>query len=128
VSAAHIRTALQAVALAAALAAPTHPASADPTRSRLLPPGSRPLSDGVHHSGQSFRDSLASITRALARQGIATNRLGPYRRRGTTVVRFLATTPTAPIAAIHLWTTAGRTYVFIVPPPAEPLDPPATTR
>ena len=39
-----------------------------------------------------------------------------YRRRGVSVARFLARSPSAPFLAIHVFHAGARTLIFVIPP------------
>jgi hypothetical protein len=97
--------------IVALLLAAAGPAVADEL---ALPRGSRPGEGGVHRSGRSFRDTVEHFDRLLARRGIAHQRVGPYRRRGVLVARFLVSSG-RPVRAVHVWQQAGQTLIFLVP-------------
>jgi hypothetical protein len=85
-----------------------------------LPPGTRAADAGAHRSGRSFKDTVEFYGRLLSRDGIPHELVGPYRRRGVLVARFVATRPRAPWQAIHVWNRAGQTFIFVVPPSPGP--------
>lgn len=93
-----------------------------------LPRGTRPSERGTFLSSQPFRDTVDHLRRTLTRRGIAFDTVGPYRRRGVTVLRLLPRRADVPV--IHIWTTGGRTSIFLVPPAVlgQPLDRPAPPR
>lgn len=80
-----------------------------------LPPGTRSDPGGVQISGRGLRDTTELLARELARQGISTRQIGPYRVRGTELTRFLSETPSTKWLAIHVWTSAGKTLIAFVP-------------
>ena len=79
-----------------------------------LPPGSRAVDGGASRSGRSFKDTVEFYGRLLARNGWGHEAIGPYRRRGVLVARFVSTGRTA-WSAIHIWNRAGQTFIFVVP-------------
>ena len=102
-----------------------------------LPPGSRAADpgrrdDAVFVSSRGFRDTVAHVQRYLARAGVAHRAVPTYRRGAVTVARFIASAPTSPWRAIHIFQLDGRTYLAIVasvapasvPPPAAAARPP----
>lgn len=84
-----------------------------------LPRGSRaadPASaDPLFVSGRGFRDTVEHVRKQLQRRGIDHDAVPIYRRRGISVARFIARSPTAPFRAIHVFHTGARTFVFVVP-------------
>ncbi len=92
----------------------TVPAAAAPDV--RLPPGTR--ADGDHYvAGRGLRDSTDFIAKQLARNGIATQQIGPYRVRGVELTRFISQAPTTPWLAIHVVRIAGKTLIFFVARP-----------
>jgi hypothetical protein len=83
-----------------------------------LPRGSIALADGTFRSGRGFRATVEHVARELARRGIACDPIGPYRRRGVLVARFVVRAAKAPWRAVHVWDQGGKTFVAIVASPA----------
>lgn len=81
-----------------------------------LPPGTRSEADHFV-SGRGLRDSTDFIAKALAKQGIAAEQIGPYRVRGVEVTRFLSQSPGTSWLAIHVLRVSGKTLIFFVPRP-----------
>ena len=81
-----------------------------------LPPGTRSEEDHFV-SGRGLRDSTDFIAKALAKQGIAAEQIGPYRVRGVEVTRFLSQSPGTAWLAIHVLRVSGKTLIFFVPRP-----------
>lgn len=100
--------------VAAALLLP-RPASAEPDIK--LPPGTRKDPAGHFTSGRGLRDSTDFIAKQLARAGIATNQVGPYRVRGVEITRFVSQSPSTEWLAIHVLRISGKTMIFFVPRP-----------
>lgn len=90
-------------------------ASADPPV--RLPPGTRTDSAGQQISGRGLRDTTDFLAKELARQGIVTEQIGPYRVRGAEITRFVSGTPSTPWLAIHVLRTGGKTMIFFVARP-----------
>jgi hypothetical protein len=90
-----------------------------------LPPGTRWLAgEGRYAVGGGLAEATRAIEKQLARAGIASERLGPYRVRGVEVVRLLSQQPSTAWLAIHLVRKEGRTFLDIVErPPAPPARP-----
>jgi hypothetical protein len=81
-----------------------------------LPRGSRMVDErGVYQSGKGFKDTVQHVARRLGRAGVPSEAVPVYQRRGVTVARFLARGRSARWSAIHVWSTGGRTYLFVVP-------------
>lgn len=80
-----------------------------------MPPGTRASPDGTLVSGRGLRDTTEYFAKQLARLGIANRQVGPYRRRGVELTRFISETPATTWLAIHVWRTAGKTLIFVVP-------------
>ena len=82
-----------------------------------LPPGTRQAPEGHYISGRGLRDSTDFIAKELAKAGIFTEQIGPYRVKGVEVTRFVSTANTTPWLAIHVLRVAGKTLIFFVPRP-----------
>jgi hypothetical protein len=67
-------------------------------------------------SGRGFRDTVEHVRTQLRRRGIDHDAIPIYRRRGVSVARFVARSPSAPFLAIHVFNAGARTYLFVVPP------------
>ena len=109
------RTAL-ALALVAALVTSALAQSAGgialPRGTRAADPAS---AEPLFVSGRGFRDTVEHVRKQLQRRGIDHEAVPVYRRRGVSVARFIARAPSAPFAAIHVFHTGARTYLFVVP-------------
>ncbi|HLL21645.1 MAG TPA: hypothetical protein VK427_05915 [Kofleriaceae bacterium] len=88
-------------------------AAGDPWGVRL-PPGTRTDATGQLVSSRGLRDTTDAIARDLARRGIVTEQIGPYRVRGAELTRFLSQTPSTSWLAIHVLRTSGKTVIFFV--------------
>ena len=95
-----------------------------------LPPGTRADATGQLVSRQGLRDTSDFLAKELARRGIVTRQVGPYRVRGVELTRFISQTATTPWLAIHVMRSygratgaarkddhAGKTLIFFVPRP-----------
>jgi hypothetical protein len=91
------------------------PASADPDLK--LPPGTRKDPAGHYTSGRGLRDTTDFIAKELARAGIVTTQVGPYRVRGIEITRFVSQSSATTYLAIHVLRVAGKTMIFFVPRP-----------
>ena len=84
-----------------------------------LPRGTRAAdpasSEPLFVSGRGFRDTVEHVARQLKARGIDHEAVPIYRRRGISVARFIARSPSAPFAAIHVFHSGARTYLFVVP-------------
>jgi len=89
-------------------------ASAGPSQLRM-PLGTRSSSGGLLVSGRGLRDTTDYVAKQLARLGVANRQIGPYRSRGVELTRFISETPATTWLAIHIWRTAGKTMIFLVP-------------
>jgi len=81
-----------------------------------MPPGTRTV-DGRLVSGRGIRDTTEFIAKQLSRRGILVRQIGPIRRRGVELTRFVSTTPSTSWLAIHVLRTGGKTLIFFVPRP-----------
>ncbi len=89
-----------------------------------LPRGTRDA-DGRHVSGLGFRATIDHYAKRWKAAGIAVTATGPYRVRGVDVMRFVRTDQAGDWLAVHVWRTAGTTWISVVPrpvPPRRPLD------
>lgn len=96
-------------------------ATAGPSPLRM-PPGTRSGASEHLVSGRGLRDTIIYFAKQLARLGIANRQVGPYRTGGVEVTRFISEAPATNWLAIHIWRTAGKTMIFVVP--RAPLDEP----
>lgn len=80
-----------------------------------MPPGTRPSPNGTLISGRGLRDTTDYFAKQLARLGIVTRQIGPYRLRGVELTRFISESPATTWLAIHVWRTGGKTLIFVVP-------------
>lgn len=105
-------------------AAPAPP----PTSPVKLPPGTRWVAgEGRYLVSGGLAEAARAIEKQLAREGIAYERIGPYRVRGVEVVRFLSQQLSMTWLAIHLVRKEGRTTLDIVERPAPPTTPPSAS-
>lgn len=80
-----------------------------------MPPGTRTSANGDLVSSRGLRDTTDYVAKQLTRLGVAHRKVGPYRTRGVELTRFISETSTTPWLAIHVWRTAGKTMIFVVP-------------
>ena len=78
------------------------------------------VEDGWVHSSQGFRRTRRFYKRFLARSGVAHVAIAVYRRRGTTVARFLSRDPTTQWLAIHVYQYRKHTEIYVVSRPRKP--------
>ncbi|HUS66275.1 MAG TPA: hypothetical protein VMZ28_17095 [Kofleriaceae bacterium] len=85
-----------------------------------LPRGTRAAdpasSEPLFVSGRGFRDTVEHVRKQLQRRGIDHEAVPIYRRRGISIARFIARSPSAPFLAIHVFHAGARTLIFVVPP------------
>jgi hypothetical protein len=83
-----------------------------------LPRGSRQASGDTYISGRGFRESSEFYGRELVRRGDLFRKVGPYRRRGLDVVRFVLDDGTTAYLAIHVYRADGKSMISFVPRPS----------
>lgn len=81
-----------------------------------LPRGARAEGDR-HASPLGFRATVDHFARQFDRHGIPVETVGPYRVRGVDVVRFVRTDAGGDWLAVHVYRTAGTTWIFVVARP-----------
>lgn len=107
-----------AAAICLALALTTGPAAAD-VHGVPLPRGTR-TTDGRHVSALGFRATVDHYARLWRKGGIPVEATGPYRARGVDIMRFVRTDRGGDWLAVHVWRSAGITWISIVPRPSAP--------
>jgi len=80
-----------------------------------LPRGTRTDANGQLVSSRGLRDTTEMIAKQLDRRGILHRQIGPTRRRGVEITRFVSTTPSTSWLAIHVLRSNGKTLIFFVP-------------
>ena len=106
-----------AVAVFAALPAPANARPRGEVHGLALPPGTRvdQSERDRYISSRTFRRTVDWYQRHLRRRGLNHHLEPIYRYRGTVVARIHSREPSATWSALHIYQSAGKTYIYVVP-------------